>query len=373
MNSELKDKIEHLVVKVPPSSDKDVKAKQQSHAQFLDIEKSKNPHGNYTLLFQLTQQNDNGVVFVGRWTGGERIDRRGVTVVREGASVIVKRCYNRLLAHNEIDILSRYLMVKSNPFQDFFAYLLMHHQVDVRPEMFELDLVFTYCGDDLHRQFVERSVFGEDDKDFALLNKRMKSASEVCTKIVICAVKMHALHITHNDIKPENFVVLQDVSDDNSTDAPLQVRAIDWGVACKDTSHIASTDLFDEMKYYTPFFMHPHLVYRGQKTTLFKNDLWALGQTCFHIFTQQQPRLNGAQANEDTYGILLDLFLNDVHWDDKIFIAPELRNHELFQPFVNFVSRLCNISLAPAFADMELLQDRFLVYWQEDSLSIKVI
>eukprot|EP01024_Parvocaulis_polyphysoides_P015377 TRINITY_DN16700_c0_g1_i9.p1 TRINITY_DN16700_c0_g1~~TRINITY_DN16700_c0_g1_i9.p1 ORF type:complete len:437 (+),score=81.29 TRINITY_DN16700_c0_g1_i9:273-1583(+) len=87
----------------------------------------------------------------------------------------------------------------------------------------------------------------------------------------------HALHILHRDIKPGNFMLL-----DDSDKAPL--KAIDFGLATFFTSKdIAREDLGFEG---TPYFMAPEAL---SSKVYPASDIWSAGVMAFQLLTGHLP------------------------------------------------------------------------------------
>jgi len=299
------------------------------------------PHPYYRLQSVL-HQNGSTTIFHGIWEGPDFHD-----LVQEGSSIIVKR-YNKITpeTNNEINMLYR-LMSKTNPHQDFFMKLI--HVYDVVPAKI-CDLVFQDGGMDL---FEDATIHKEEN-----LSARIKRLSLIMSHVVMCLVKLHSLKLVHNDIKPENIV--------RSSSSPHNVNFIDFGIATI-AHHVISPSSSKKEKIGSEMYMHPHLLW-DLELDLYHNDLWAVGITCLTLYAS--CNLFSKTALTSRKNRTLKTMLCDPEWFKSLeyLFSQELRDHESFGAFCQFVTRMCNETQRPtSCADMLLLQEPFLCYWRVDS------
>ncbi len=288
-----------------------------------------------TLLFSTLQT----TLYRGQWKGPELCG-----YVKLGDTVIIKRCTSSQLANAEIQMLHK-LMHKTNPFPNFFMKLLYVHDV---PNKY-IDLVLQYGGEDLYQHCFQ--VLEKVHEPYSVTSY-IKHISNIMSQVVACVVKLHALRYVHNDLKPENIVI----------DSDGKVTLIDFAIA--STAQIFDPTLnlgCDGKKVGSEFYMHPHLLWNRPLASFYLNDLWAIGQTAFCLYTQTNI-YNFETSSECEKNNILNLFLSSEKWHNHFPLPKHLELHESFPSFVAFVSKMCCLSKVPKRADMLLLQDKFLCY-----------
>ncbi len=302
------------------------------------------PHPNYRFTKLLFDTSPFVTVFEAIWTGSVING-----YVKTNDKVIVKRCNSLGSAHNEIQILER-LMHKTNVFQDFFMKLIFVYEPNNTKE---IDLVIQYGGQDTFELLIHL------DYPSKFLTKRLKNVSEIITKLMICVIKLHTLRLVHNDIKPENIVARK------KEDGTWNVNLIDFAIS----SHAIPVNdvvgleehVSNGKKFGSEFYMHPHILW-NKPLHLYQNDLWAIGQTCFRLYTQACIYDPETYDDEIKYRTL-NVFLLNPNWHEEIQCSIDLVQHPSFKMFARFVSKMCCASKAPQKAEMCLLQDPFLCYW----------
>jgi len=295
-------------------------------------------HTYYHLDAVICNESSHTTVFLATWTGPEIAG-----YVLPNDKVVVKRTTSMQATNSEIDMLKR-LAHRTNPSQDFFTKLIFVHDVISNQQV---DLVMEYGGEDLSQALLMHN------EQKQTLTERLKCVSKTLSHIMVCLVKLHALRLVHNDLKPENCVM----------DADGNVKLIDFAIAGHAYMINSEDDNlvgYDGEKVGSEYYMHPHLLW-NRPLSLYQNDLWALGQTAFLLYTRQYI-YDSEQASQSEKNNVLRLFLMDLDWYKKFPLNEVLQSHESFPLFVKFVSKMCCLSQAPERAYMLLLQDPFLCY-----------
>lgn len=313
------------------------------------------PHPNYCLTKVLRCEERRVTIYLATWQGPDLYD-----LVTTGENVIVKRCRSDKESNCEISMLQR-LMHKTNPFQDFFVKLIHVHDVSAT----ECDIVLQFGGIDLYDEFLSTNTFHDPTNESKIvfvdndtsITKRAKRLSFLMTKLLTCVTKLHTLRFVHNDIKPENIVV---DSNDNVRLIDFDIASVAYTINVSSTNSNNETDIScNSDKIGSIGYIHPYLLSEEESLSLYHNDLWAIAQTCWTLYTMQQTKM----YNNDRCLLHLDWYKH-IRADDEEGISSLLQKHESFPLVCAFITRLCNKMQRPTCANMMLLQEPFLCYWR---------
>lgn len=122
-------------------------------------------------------------------------------------------------------------------------------------------LLMEYCPKDLHTELKEQYTLSED-----VLQRYIHD-------ILVCIKVCHDAKISHNDIKPANFLI----------DKYGRIKVCDFGLS-RMYSENETTNSYKG----TFFFMSPEIL-RKSKYNPIKADIWALGVTFFNMATGTYP------------------------------------------------------------------------------------
>ncbi|CAG9313465.1 unnamed protein product [Blepharisma stoltei] len=163
---------------------------------------------------------------------------------------------------------------------------------------FEFCVVMEYCPSSLHRQIMEKIVFGENSNSII---------AKIVDKLLSGFVKLSSLNIVHRDIKPQNILVSEDG----------EYKLIDFGI-----SEVVSS-ISEENEYLikgTHDYMSPELISELNKNSqtcvkfkynLEKADVYSLGLVFWKISTGKRVKgINQIIYQEEMCEILNEIKLN---------------------------------------------------------------
>jgi len=126
-----------------------------------------------------------------------------------------------------------------------------------------------------------------EGEDMAQRHRRaplpLAAALRVAADVADALAAAHASGIVHRDVKPSNIFL---VGSQRDSDAPFQVKLVDFGVASTEDAKLTRTGAIVG----TPAYMAPEQA-RGDGEVDARADLYALGATLFEMLTNRPPHV----------------------------------------------------------------------------------
>jgi hypothetical protein len=126
-----------------------------------------------------------------------------------------------------------------------------------------------------------------EGEDMAQRHRRaplpLGAALRVAADVADALAAAHASGIVHRDVKPSNIFL---VGSQRDSDAPFQVKLVDFGVASTEDAKLTRTGAIVG----TPAYMAPEQA-RGDGEVDARADLYALGATLFEMLTNRPPHV----------------------------------------------------------------------------------
>lgn len=133
-------------------------------------------------------------------------------------------------------------------------------------------------------------------------NINTKTAIKIMYEITLAILFLHTHNIIHNDIKPENIIIKND----------LTVKLIDFGSAINLNNNINKID-----KSYTKIYASPELLLNNDLN--FGLDMWSLGCIFYILLSGRHPFDPFGKLNEEQ-------IINNIINKKVSFIYPEFNN-----------------------------------------------
>lgn len=133
-------------------------------------------------------------------------------------------------------------------------------------------------------------------------NINIKTAIKIMYEITLAILFLHTHNIIHNDIKPENIIIKND----------LTVKLIDFGSAIDLNNNINKID-----KSYTKIYASPELLLNNDLN--FGLDMWSLGCIFYILLSGRHPFDPFGKLNEEQ-------IINNIINQKVSFIYPEFNN-----------------------------------------------
>jgi len=164
---------------------------------------------------------------------------------------------------------------------------------------------------------------------------RCMRVCEMFQSMVQALIQLHALEFTHNDVKPENFVIFNN---------GRNVALIDFGFASRGGISKGYA------RFGTEIYQMPDLFSSATASTFFKNDLFGLGMSLFVCFARTIPFRSSSSAIEKLS--ILRSFTTG-QWPTRVYLE-QVREQPLFDAWCDLVSKLCGGRWTKACSDILL-------------------
>ncbi len=180
---------------------------------------------------------------------------------------------------------------------------------------------------------------------------RRKAAIHYVREVLFALSSLHAMHITHNDIKPENVVLFfpqhKDTDDELAHALQGRVALIDWGMSSTanplHAKHVNATDdqgnviihHLSGKPFGTIAYMHPDVA-NGQAVNLYQGELYSVGIMLFSLFVGSSPFCNNSPTKHQK--AIRQAFVNGT-WVQSVH---DQKNDVQFQDMSSLVSLLCS-------------------------------
>lgn len=258
----------------------------------------------------------------GKWENQDVVFKRNVKS---------NRMSSRFLA-NEISVLQYIQKTIDKSDRNTIMHLL--HISHSLPQSFELTL-----------ERAHSDVFNFERKLHA--HQRYDFTHRAMRRILHIVQTLHAIHVAHNDIKPENMVI-RDI-----TEPAESIAFIDFGVSCvvepfqTHHLHLEATEphnqrfWLENIEFGTRGFRHPNLLERKQ-TNLFACDLYACGIVCFVLFAGTMPYEDDDDVLCHESQLATYKSFIDKTWRWRNVFPQHVSQHPNFNMWADFIDELCS-------------------------------
>ena len=187
-------------------------------------------------------------------------------VEKDNKRLILKTTLNSDKWKNEVSSLLSIYNRDCDTYNSFILCIRDFFQITTSSKIFSVILTDAVDNADTLSSYINSMI----QKDQPISNENLQI---ITLKLLEQCSYLHSIHVTHNDIKPDNIIIST-----NQNDTINKVYLIDYGEACKDDICFFGG---------TPRFWSPEHVAKSKMIqpfdTLKKYDVWALGLTLFLI------------------------------------------------------------------------------------------